>query len=110
MRYHRIFIFHIQQYAILFGALTSAVAIGGILLLMNEAGTHYTRKGVPQDIKVTIPADPPREKPGRPYNDGALKDDPNLRTIYHQIKRGTINALSVGGFFKRASPPNMGST
>jgi HK97 family phage prohead protease len=32
--------------------------------------------------------------------DGALRSHPTLRTVYEQIKRGTINALSVGGFFK----------
>src|SRR5437764_14654282 len=45
-----------QQYAILFGALTSAVAIGGVLLLMNSAQTHYTKRGFPQGFKVTVPA------------------------------------------------------
>ncbi len=33
--------------------------------------------------------------------DGAVRKHPELGTIYEQIKRGTINALSVGGFFKR---------
>lgn len=33
--------------------------------------------------------------------DGALRDDPSLKTIYHQIRRGTINGLSIGGFFRR---------
>jgi HK97 family phage prohead protease len=34
--------------------------------------------------------------------DGAIKDDPSLKTIYAQIKSGSLNALSCGGFFKRA--------
>jgi HK97 family phage prohead protease len=34
--------------------------------------------------------------------DGSIQSHPELGTLYHQIKRGTINALSVGGFFKRA--------
>jgi len=34
--------------------------------------------------------------------DGAIKSHPTLGTIYHQIKNESINALSVGGFFKRA--------
>src|SRR5205823_13860999 len=46
-----------QQYAILFGALTSAVAIGGVLLLMNSAQTHHTKRGFPQGFTVTVPAD-----------------------------------------------------
>ncbi len=33
--------------------------------------------------------------------DGAIKNHPELGTIYEQIKKGTINALSVGGFFRR---------
>lgn len=33
--------------------------------------------------------------------DGAIKNHPTLGTIYEQIKRGTINALSIGGYFRR---------
>jgi HK97 family phage prohead protease len=33
--------------------------------------------------------------------DGAIKDHPELGVIYNQIKKGTLSALSVGGFFKR---------
>src|SRR5205823_1990967 len=32
-----------QQYAILVGALTSAIVIGGTMLLLNEGGTHYVK-------------------------------------------------------------------
>lgn len=34
--------------------------------------------------------------------DGAIKNHPELGTLYSQIKSGSLNALSVGGFFKRA--------
>jgi HK97 family phage prohead protease len=34
--------------------------------------------------------------------DGATRTHPELGTYYQQIKKGTLNALSVGGFFKRA--------
>ena len=34
--------------------------------------------------------------------DGAIKTHPELGTYYNQIKNGTLNALSVGGFFKRS--------
>lgn len=34
--------------------------------------------------------------------DGAIRSHPELGTYYEQIKKGTLNALSVGGFFKRA--------
>lgn len=33
--------------------------------------------------------------------DGAIQNHPELGTYYHQIKNGSLNALSVGGFFKR---------
>lgn len=47
-----------------------------------------------------------REVPGRGIwmrarVDGAIRTHPELRTIYNQIKRGTLKGLSVGGFFKR---------
>jgi HK97 family phage prohead protease len=34
--------------------------------------------------------------------DGAIKDSPELAHIYHQIRKGTLTGLSMGGFFKRA--------
>lgn len=34
--------------------------------------------------------------------DGAIKDHPELKTYYEQIRKGTLTGLSVGGFFKRA--------
>lgn len=40
--------------------------------------------------------------------DGAIKDHPTLGAIYSQIKNGTLNALSVGGFFRRAAT-NLGT-
>jgi HK97 family phage prohead protease len=33
--------------------------------------------------------------------DGAIQKHPELGVLYEQIKRGSLNALSVGGFFKR---------
>ena len=36
-----------QQWAILFGALTSAVIIGGTLLLFNSVGTVYSQRNLP---------------------------------------------------------------
>ncbi len=37
--------------------------------------------------------------------DGAIRSHPVLGTYYQQIKSGTLNGLSVGGFFKRAMTP-----
>ena len=34
--------------------------------------------------------------------DGATQKHPVLGTVYEQVKRGTLNGLSVAGFFKRA--------
>ena len=33
--------------------------------------------------------------------DGALRKSPTLATVYEQVKKGTLNALSIGGFFRR---------
>jgi putative OPT family oligopeptide transporter len=71
-----------QQYAILFGALTSAVAIGGVLLLMNSAQSHYTKHGFATDIKLTVPPDAPSESPGRPYNSGEKLDEKSYRVVH----------------------------
>lgn len=62
-----------QQLAILIGALTSAVVIGGTLLVLNTGATIYTKKGFPH-IAVRVPADAPHRHVGRPYNG----TDPNL--------------------------------
>jgi uncharacterized oligopeptide transporter (OPT) family protein len=57
-----------QQWAILVGALTSALVIGLTMLALNAAGTHYTNQGLPtQQLKV--PDDAPREQPGKPHED-----------------------------------------
>jgi putative OPT family oligopeptide transporter len=55
-----------QQWAILIGALTSALVIGVTMLLLNAAGTWYTTEGVPNRT-VKVPADAPREHVGKPY-------------------------------------------
>lgn len=57
-----------QQLAILVGALTSAVVIGGTMLLLNAVGTHYTSKGLPQ-AKLEIPANAPKQQVGRPHDE-----------------------------------------
>jgi uncharacterized oligopeptide transporter (OPT) family protein len=90
-----------QQYAILFGALTSAVAIGGVLLLMNSAQSHYTKKGFPEGIKVVIPPDAPREKPGRPYNAGEHLDDKEYHVVHAldgQYKNAKDETLPAGRY------------
>src|SRR4029450_6116996 len=66
-----------QQWAIVVGAVTSAVVIGATMLLLNNIYTHYT-KVKDADLKAVVlpPAeDETTEKPGQPYDRGDLKDD-----------------------------------
>jgi uncharacterized oligopeptide transporter (OPT) family protein len=61
-----------QQWAIVVGAVTSALVIGVTMLLLNSAGTHYTNQDLPQQ-KLTVPADAPKERPGKPHEDVATE-------------------------------------
>jgi len=56
-----------QQLGILIGAITSAIVIGGTMLVLNTGGTHYTTRGIPADTKVEVPVDAPERKVGQPY-------------------------------------------
>jgi OPT family oligopeptide transporter len=67
-----------QQYAILVGALTSAVAIGFTMLKMNEAQTHYTVKNLPEQ-ELKVPTDAPTESVGRPYEE---RDHDTYHVLY----------------------------
>jgi putative OPT family oligopeptide transporter len=94
-----------QQFAILIGALTSAVAIGGVLLLMNSAQSHYTTKGFPSgEIKVDLKKAVGREKPGRPYNEGKLLDEKEYYIVhandeeYKYLKDGKVEYLPAGRY------------
>src|SRR5213079_2483785 len=44
-----------QQWAILIGAVTSALVIGLTMLAINDAGVHYTKKGFPANAVLTVP-------------------------------------------------------
>lgn len=61
-----------QQWAILVGAVTSALVIGVTMLLLNAAGTHYTNRDLPKQ-KLAVPADAPKERPGKPHEDDATE-------------------------------------
>jgi putative OPT family oligopeptide transporter len=99
-----------QQYAILIGALTSAVVIGGTMLLLNKIGTHYTTKGFPKNVSVEkvikeMPKEPEREKPGRPYDEGELKDDKEYRVVFldedqvkYRNKKGKEQSVPEGRY------------
>src|SRR5579875_1327117 len=69
-----------QQWAILVGALTSAVVIGVTMLALNTAGTHYTNQDLPTG-KLIIPENAPRERAGKPH-----QDDPKEYRVVHVRK------------------------
>jgi putative OPT family oligopeptide transporter len=57
-----------QQWAILVGAVTSALVIGFTMLKLNEAGTHYTTQDFPKTVVLDVPPGAPTEKPGKPHD------------------------------------------
>ncbi len=71
-----------QQYAILIGTLASALLIGGTLITLNNGWTQYTKRGVPPNTLVPIPAGASEQHVGMPYNDGEHKDDHLYRVVY----------------------------
>jgi putative OPT family oligopeptide transporter len=81
-----------QQYAILIGALTSALVIGWTMLTLNTLGTHYTKKGFP-GVQVQAPADAPRQKVGQPYEG---EDDKEYRTVY--LREGQYKDVPRGWY------------
>jgi putative OPT family oligopeptide transporter len=85
-----------QQLAILIGALTSALVIGGTMLALNYGGTHYTKKGFPQ-VKVPVPGDAPRQKVGQPYKD---EDDKLYRLFFvrEEMREGALAEVPVGWY------------
>ncbi|MFO0825755.1 MAG: OPT/YSL family transporter [Gemmataceae bacterium] len=94
-----------QQWAILIGAVTSALVIGLTMLALNAAGVHYTKEGFPGNVVVKVPADAPRETPGRPYDrdedgtDGkpSWKADPTEYRIVH-IREGEHEGVPAGRY------------
>ena len=58
-----------MQLAIVVGALTSAVVIGWTLLLLNDAGTVYSKKNLPQRPISNIQDFPEMEKVGGTYGE-----------------------------------------
>ncbi len=86
-----------QQIAILVGALTSALVIGYTLLVLNNAGTVYSKKKelVPADYRVAakVLADLPRQKAGGQYS-----DDPNDYAIFHVGEGEATPELPAGKY------------
>jgi uncharacterized oligopeptide transporter (OPT) family protein len=81
-----------QQYAILIGALTSAVVIGGTMIALNNIGTHYTTKGF-EKVQVVVPADAPRQKVGQPHES---EDNTEYRTVY--LREGQYEGVPRGWY------------
>ena len=81
-----------QQYAILIGAVSSALVIGLTMLALNAAGTHYTKKSLP-NVSLTVPADAPRERPGKPYAD---KDSTEYRVVH--VRKGDYETVKPGRY------------
>jgi putative OPT family oligopeptide transporter len=81
-----------QQWAILIGALTSAIVIGGTMLVMNAGNTHYTKKGFP-NIQVEVPSDAPLEKVGQPYTD---QDSKEYRVVF--VREGQYEGVGSGWY------------
>lgn len=88
-----------QQLAILIGSVTSASVIGLTMLALNTAGTHYTRQGFAGSVTVPVPADAPRERPGRPYDtgwDGTPADRTEYRVVH--VRAGEVAGLPPGRY------------
>lgn len=75
-----------QQLAILVGAVTSALVIGVTMLLLNAAGAHYTKNGLPTG-HLRVADDAPRERPGKPY----AGEDPQEYRIVNVGQKDELN-------------------
>lgn len=85
-----------QQWAILIGAVTSALVIGLTMLALNEAQVHYTKKGVDQSVTLPVPPEAPSEKPGRPYDSGELLDATAYKVVH--VRKGEHEPLKPGRY------------
>src|SRR5262249_55605480 len=65
---------------------TSALVIGATMLALNAAGTHYTKKGLP-DRPLVVPEDAPAEAVGKPY----AGEDKNEYRVVHVRKDDPYN-------------------
>jgi putative OPT family oligopeptide transporter len=85
-----------QQIAILVGALASALVIGWTLLLLNNAGTVYSKKKdmVPD---YTVPADQ-MDGLARQRAGGQYSDDPKEYYVYHVGESEATKLLPAGKY------------
>jgi putative OPT family oligopeptide transporter len=89
-----------QQWGILIGAVTSALVIGVTMLLLNQAGVHYTKSGIPADVRLEIPPDAPIQRPGRPYDSGDKLDTNEYRVVH--VRKGEHEKLKPGRYLVNA--------
>jgi putative OPT family oligopeptide transporter len=85
-----------QQYGILIGTLTSALVIGGTMMALNAAGTHYSKRGIPEGARLEpdeIPADARRVQVGQPYKG---KDANTYREVY--VRNPRIKDMERGWY------------
>jgi len=85
-----------QQWGILIGTLTSALVIGGTMMVLNKAGTHYSTRGIPKGARLDpdeIPADAERRQVGQPYTD---QDTNTYRVVY--VRNPRIKDLDPGWY------------
>ncbi len=103
-----------QQFAIMIGAVTSAMVIGLTMLALNAAGTHYTKNNIPATARVEVPADAPTETPGRPYDtgwEGQDADSDTYRVVhvrkdeYAELKPGRYLVTEEGKPIYRTDVP-----
>jgi putative OPT family oligopeptide transporter len=83
-----------QQFAILIGALTSALVIGGTLLLLNKAGTVYTKRAefLPNYTVKDVAALTQVERAG-----GQYASDPKEYHVLH-VAEGEISGVAQGRY------------
>ncbi len=84
-----------QQFAILIGALTSALVIGVILLMLNQAGTVYTTKPeyLPRTRIDDVKSLTQMEQPGGEY----AETDPTFYHVLH-LARGERPGIPAGKY------------
>jgi putative OPT family oligopeptide transporter len=89
-----------QQWAILIGAVASALVIGLTMLALNGAGVHYTKKNIPPEARVPVSPGDPVERPGRPYDSGDLLDTNEYHVVH--VRKDEHKDLKPGRYLATA--------
>jgi uncharacterized oligopeptide transporter (OPT) family protein len=93
-----------QQWAILIGAVSSALVIGVTMLYLNKAAVHYTKQGFATNVTVKVPDDAPTEQPGKPYSSGwdGQEPDRNEYRVVH-VREDEYPGVPAGRYLVNAS-------